>query len=122
MENLSHAPESMAVLGATRFIGGSAMRVVVVVALFLVAVVLVEGLLFVEDTALLGALLLHELVVHSAFFPGHLFLLPVQLQRQDLRLLTLRRRRRSSVGILQSHGRRDGGGRRTHRCSGGGDA
>lgn len=54
----------------------------------LIAIVLVEGLLFVKDAALLGALLLHELVVHSALLPRHLLLLlPFQTEDQALRLL-----------------------------------
>ena len=50
--------------------------VVVVVVVVLVAVVVFEGLLLVENAALLGTLLLHELVVHRALLPRHL-LLPV---------------------------------------------
>jgi hypothetical protein len=62
--------------------------IVVVVVVVLVAVVVLEGLLLVENAALLGTLLLHELVVHRALLPRHL-LLPVELEDQRLRLLLL---------------------------------
>lgn len=55
------------------------------IAIFIAAIVFVEGLQLVEDATLLGALLLHELVVDSAFLPGHLLLLivhPLQSQNQ----------------------------------------
>ena len=45
-----------------------------------VSIVVVEGLLLVEDAALLGALLLHELVVHGVFLPSHLLLLAVEAE------------------------------------------
>ena len=45
-----------------------------------VTVVLVEGLLFVEDAALLGAFLLEELVVDGAFLPRDLLLPAVESQ------------------------------------------
>lgn len=46
----------------------------------LIAVVLVKWLLLMEYTAFLGALLLHELVVDSAFLPRDLLLLPIETE------------------------------------------
>lgn len=54
--------------------------VVVIVVAVAVSIVVVEGLLLVEDAALLGALLLHELVVHGVFLPSHLLLLAVEAE------------------------------------------
>ena len=55
-----------------------------IVALFrttiVVAIVLVEGLVLVEDSAVLGGLPLEELVVDGAFLPRHILLLAVQWQ------------------------------------------
>ena len=56
---------------------GIGIGIVVAVA---VSIVVIEGLLLVEDAALLGALLLHELVVHGVFLPSHLLLLAVEAE------------------------------------------
>lgn len=42
-----------------------------------IAVIFIKGLLFMEDTALLGTLLLQKLIVYSALFPTNLFLLAI---------------------------------------------
>lgn len=58
-----------------------------------VAVVLVEGLLLVEDAALLGALPIEELVVHRPLLPRYFLLAPTELENQGFgRLLPLLRR------------------------------
>ena len=46
-----------------------------------IAVVLVEGLVIVEDATFVGPLLLEELVVYGAFLPRHL--LPCRLESQN---------------------------------------
>ncbi|KAG6530188.1 hypothetical protein ZIOFF_012410 [Zingiber officinale] len=61
----------------------------------LVAVVLVEGLLLVEDAALLGALPVEELVIDCALLPCDLLLGPPEAEDERLlRRLRLPRRRR----------------------------
>lgn len=61
----------------------------------LVAVVLVEGLLLVEDAALLGALPVEELVIDCALLPGDLLLGSPEAEDEGLlRRLRLPRRRR----------------------------
>ena len=70
-----------------------------------VAAVLVEGDLLVEDAALLGALAAEALVVHRPLLPRHLLLAP-PLQPQHHRLRRLRRGRRRGRG---RGGRRGGG-------------
>ena len=73
------------------------------IVLIAVAVVFVEGLLLVEDAALLGALPLHELVVHGALLPRHLLLLAFELEDQGFPLLLL-------LLLLGLRGRRCDGG------------
>ena len=64
------------------------MIMMVMMVVVIIAIVLVKGLLFVEDAALLGALPLEELVVDSALLPCHL-LLGIQPQHQRRLLLLL---------------------------------
>lgn len=91
------------------------------IAIFIAATVFIEGLLLVEDAALLGALLLHELVVDGAFLPGHLLLLlivhPLQPQDQGGVALGGRGGRRRGWRSLTADG---DGGRDARRCGGGG--
>lgn len=51
-----------------------------------VTVILIKWLLFMKDTALLGALLLHKLIVYRALFPRDL-LLAIQGKEKDFWLL-----------------------------------
>lgn len=86
-----------------------------------VAAILVEGDVLVEDAALLGALAAEGLVVHRPLLPGHLLLRP-PLQPQHHRLRRRRGSRRGrrggggGRGGVHRHGR--GSGRRRARCHG----
>ena len=71
----------------------------------IVAAVLVEGHLLVEDAALFGALAAEGLVVHGPLLPRHLLRPPLQPQHQRLR-----RRRRSRGGGGGGRGGVDGHG------------
>ena len=55
-------------------------RSMTVAATVVIAVVLVEGLLLVEDAAFLGALAIKELVVDGPLFPRHLLLGPLEAE------------------------------------------
>ena len=69
-----------------------------------IAAVLIEGDLLVEDAALLGALAAEALVVHRPLLPRHLLAPPLQPQHHRLRRLRRGRRRGRGRG-----GRRGGG-------------
>lgn len=62
-------------------------RVFIRVMFILITIIFVKGLLFMEDTALLGTLFLHELVVYSALFPRNLLLLAIEWEEEDFWLL-----------------------------------
>jgi len=81
-----------------------------------------------EDTALFGTLLLHELIVYGALFPTNLFLLAIEGEEKYFRLLLFVLRWRgwwlrvlNCYGGGGSNGRRGywpGGGRASvHDCS-----
>lgn len=55
----------------------------------LITIIFIKGLLFMEDTALLGTLLLHELIVYGALFPRDLLLLAIEGEVKDFWLLLL---------------------------------
>lgn len=59
-----------------------------------ITIIFIKGLLFMKDTALLGTLFLHELIVHSAVFPRDLLLLAIEGEKKDFRLLLFLLRRR----------------------------
>lgn len=85
----------------------------------LVAVVLVEGLLLVEDAALLGALPVEELVIDSALLPGDLLLGSPEAQDERLlRRLRLPRRRRRRRQFVEgnSYGCGGRGSQSRHRA------
>ena len=62
-------------------------RVFIRVMFIFITIIFIKGLLFMEDTALLGTLLLHELVVYSALFPRDLLLLAIEGEEEDFWLL-----------------------------------
>ncbi|KAF7836434.1 hypothetical protein G2W53_011293 [Senna tora] len=82
-----------------------------------VAIIFVKGLLLVKDTALLGALLLHELVVYGALFPGDFLLLAIEGKEKNfwvllllLLWLILRGRGGRWIRALNGYGGGGGGG------------
>ena len=62
-------------------------RVFIRVMFIFITIIFIKGLLFMEDTALLGTLFLHELVVYSALFPRDLLLLAIEGEEEDFWLL-----------------------------------
>lgn len=84
---IPNIPENWKLTKQSVIPGTTAVVIVLGVVVVFVTVIFVEGLLFMEDAALLRALLLHELVVHGALFPSHLLLLGVQAEDQGFRLL-----------------------------------
>ncbi|KAJ0918032.1 hypothetical protein HanRHA438_Chr05g0212951 [Helianthus annuus] len=50
------------------------MIMIMIMTIFIVAGIFIEGFFFVKDAAFLGAFLLHEFVIDGTFFPRHLLL------------------------------------------------
>lgn len=96
-----------AILGGIMSVGR--MMVMMMIMSVVITVVFVEGLFFMVNTTDLGTLLVHEFVVHGAFFPRN-FLLP-RAEFEDEGFLRLRRRGGRARGVLDRHGGCHGGHR-----------